>query len=157
MSAFVCTQKHFKDVRTSLEHNWSKYRDQSGIFNRMIWPNDIDHVYDTINKAVTYWQRLQVETVGYKYAHGDTDKAAKEIADKLELTGEFEPGRKLDRVQLYKALQCISYQIETEHLPRKLTSEEKLYLQLLETIINDLPADIVRDTEDYKEMAWSID
>jgi len=156
MSAFENSKRHFETVRTSLEHNWSLYRDQQGIFNRLIWPNHIDNVYNEIEKIVGIWQRLQMETVNNKYSHIEPKRTAEDLKKYLELSGNYKAGDKLNRTQLYKALECIFYQIELEQLNRELKDHEAEAMDKLETLLQELPRDILRDTEEYNQAEWAI-
>ena len=65
----------------------------------------------------------------------------------------------LTSIQLYSALNCVTYQIETDHLEelRPLTPNEQNVIVFLELFKADLLEHIVRNTQEYKDSKWTID
>jgi Tfp pilus assembly PilM family ATPase len=60
-------------------------------------------------------------------------------------------------VEAYKALQCINYQLEIEHLKelRHLTAQEELAMELLHEITGEIAMKIIRSLPEYEKVQYS--
>lgn len=121
-------------------------------FSIEVFENEISGIVDTL-------RILQATCVTLQYKHHYQGTLDKEIQEQKDTLLTFKGGGvHLDKVGLYKALQCISYQIETKHLKdlRGLTGEEQNAMIFLTAMENDLAADIVRDLPAYESAKWEI-
>lgn len=165
MSSFICDPKHFNNVEVTLkEMFWDR---------DFYFPYSIADIYpwikrgyfgeqDYYNKEVTEImdtvRELTVLCVCLQYKHNFPGTLDKEIQDQHLILTDKKGGQKLSRMGLLKALQCLSYQIETKHLKelRTLTPAEENALFFIEEVITSIMYDIICKSDEYNREIWSI-
>lgn len=118
-----------------------------------------DAVDNTIKSIIDSLRRLNVLCVTLQYKHHYKGYLDKEIEEQTSLLLEDKNGgESLTKIQLLKALQCLFYQIETEHLKelRSLTEKETNALFFVRTMINELALDIVNSLPEYDNAKWGL-
>ena len=82
----------------------------------------------------------------------------KEIQVQREIVHKRKGFKELDIYGLYKALNCVQYQIEIEHLEELggVTEEHKKALKFLEILQNWLAHHIAHKSERYDQNEWEI-
>lgn len=166
MSSFINTSKHFASIQKSIMFLWNQ---KEKIFNyeiaqivpefsimkgfkRSIVEEKFTEILNTIID-------LQVTCVFLQYKHhyiGTLDQRIQET--KQEIKENLQLGTLLSKPALFKAIQGVFYQIETEYLTdlRPLSQEEKTALKFLKLLEKRLAYDIASNTDDYVKAQWSI-
>jgi hypothetical protein len=142
MSSFICSNAHFNSIEKAINKR------------RLNNPMDCLNTFDSYNDAgvtqiVDTWFNLNCEAVSLQYG----DELVK--TNRVRTT----PIKELSDVGLYKALCCLHYQIELEHIlaVRSLTEFETKAYELMEKATNEISGNIVYKHPEYRDSAWSID
>lgn len=173
MSSFICSPKHFSSIEKTVKSLFqSSYRgsDIRSIylyFCKDIVPELYNHSdgFDQ-NKAMSKisdmcdkLRELNVLCCTYQYKEHYKDTIDKEISEQMAIVNEEIMGNNLSKVVLFKALNCLFYQIELEHLEevRPLTKEEKQAYDFFQVFTSKLAENIVSNMPEYDAAAWGID
>jgi FtsZ-binding cell division protein ZapB len=168
MSSFLCSPKHFNSVEQSI--NQLTYSSNNGFYFpysiRNIYPkiyNKRDHSFDAIEAEVKTVmdtiRELSAVCVTLQYKHHYKGVLDTEIKEETEyLLNNRKEHDLLSPVALYKAICCISYQIEIEHLKelRELTQAEQNAIIFIKEMEDALCAHIVSKLPEYDTAKWSI-
>ncbi len=170
MSSYVCEPKHFNSIQGGI-YTLLNY---TGV-HRLHFPYELrkifPHQYSNDNKYIERRQEIKnvVDTLAKinvltvclqykdKYIEGTLDAAIKEDTEQvLNRDGAY---KSLTPAGLFKAIQCLDYQIEIEHLTniRELTETEINALAWLKAMRNKVAEYIVINTPDYEKADWGID
>jgi hypothetical protein len=158
MSSFICSELHFNSVEYYIAQrqlgNDPIYclRKLAKTANKWTTSEEIAGFVDALRE-------INVLCTTLKYKHHYEGKLDTEIeGQKKTLFNNKATRLQLNEFGLYKALQCINYQIEIFHLTeiRALTATEELAMQLLGEISNEIAAKIIRKLPEYTAAAWSI-
>ena len=123
-----------------------------------------NNLHETTEKQITEivneLRKLNVICVSLQYKHHFEGKLNEEIKEQEEIAFDRSEGYKeLSLHGLYNALNCLSYQIELEHLEEltgKKEKEQKAY-RFLQIMIDFLAHYLVRKLPEDKTNRWSID
>jgi len=163
MSSFIPSAKHFKSIEaTFIDLNWNDNfyypYDLKEDFPNLYSKNSAKQMHNSIKDVVGVLAEITALCVCLQYRHeheGTLDKAIEDntIAAKAEVKGYI-----LTKTELYKALSCVKYQIELEHLKdlRSLTEREEKAMKFLRVMIFHLAEDIVSGTALYDAARWEI-
>ena len=113
---------------------------------------------EEIEEFVNVLSELQIICVCLQYRKNTQGGLDKEIQQQSEFVKQKTSLERMNEAGAYKALSCIRYQIETEHLQelRDLTLEEEKAMKVLTDIIHELAAMIVQELPEYKQASYSI-
>lgn len=166
MSSFINTPEHFNSIERKLHYMamgrnfyvpYSLKKIAPKFYDRQHY--NTDEVLEEITDFIDTMRELNVICVNLQYRHNKIGALDSEISNgiayvKTKNTNTAE----LSEIGLYKALQCMTYQIETEHLRelRSLTQTEENALYFFEEIKKALAFDIVSNLPEYNNAAWSI-
>jgi hypothetical protein len=165
MSSFICSSKHFNSIQKTLEFfthgkNYSFPYELKTVCPKMY---DNKHystelIEQEVREIVNALRELNVYCVLLQYKHHYEGRLNNEVQDQLEIIRDSEGGNILSLVELFKALTCVRYQIELEHLKelRELASLENRAMSFLNIMINDLACEIVRELPAYDDASWEI-
>lgn len=166
MSSFINNSKHFACTRETINYLYSKremvfeydtaqivpeFTHRKG-FARNIVEAKITEIMHTIID-------LQVTCVFLQYKHHYVGTLDQDIRNtKVEIKACLNTGKILTKVELFKAIQSMFYQIETEHLTdlRPLFQKEETVLKFFEVLENALAHNIVTHTEEYEKAEWNL-
>lgn len=155
MSCFINSPIHFANVRKSLE----------SLQTRQLYSNDINNLFPGIKdpeKVETITENiikimigLQIESV-YIYSSEHLTNEKKNLLQE-GTAAAMRNGNKLTNIELYKALQCIRYQIEDNEIIRlrELTEQEKKVLSFIDQFLNILAVQIISELPVYNTAAWA--
>lgn len=167
MSSFIPSAKHFNSIERTvifLTQNSNFYFPYSfkdkfpKIYNGRHFSQDL--IDKEVISIIDTLRELTPLCVTLQYRHHYEGKLDKEIIEQTEiLKHDKKGGEPLTKIGLFKALQCLSYQIETDHLKqlRNLTTEEENALFFIDELKNTLAVDIVSSLPDYEAQKWEID
>lgn len=165
MSSFICSPEHFNSIEQSI--NMLCYG------NKFYFPYAVKEQYPVIYDRLHYSaEKIEAVTKGIfdtlralnatcvvlQYKH-NSDNPQAEIEEQIKsLLNNRTSYKVLNNVALFKALQCLTYQIETEHLTklRPLTEAEINALMFCKEMETALAFDIVNGLEEYQKADWSI-
>jgi len=119
----------------------------------------MDTIDECIESIVDTLRQLTAICVTLQYAHHYDGKLDEQIkAETDELMEHKKESRDLTKLGLLKAMQCINYQIEVEHLTelRQLTQAEQNALKFLRLMTDDITSDIVHNLPEYKTEKYSL-
>lgn len=167
MSSFIPSANHFNSIERTvifLTQNNNFYFPYSfkdkfekiyykGHYSQDLIDKEVISIIDTLRELTPLCVTLQ-------YRHHYEGTVDKEISEQTEILKQTRKGgTPLTKVGLFKALQCLSYQIETEHLTqlRSLTTEEENALFFVDELKNALAIDIVSSLPDYEAQKWEIE
>lgn len=167
MSSFIPSANHFNSIERTvifLTQNKNFYFPYS-------FKNKFKTLYDSrhysqdaidseVISIIDTLRELTPLCVTLQYRNHYEGKLDNEISEQTEILKQTRKGgTSLTKVGLFKALQCLSYQIETEHLTqlRSLTTEEENALFFVEEMKSNLAIDIVSSLPDYEAQKWEID
>lgn len=167
MSSFICSSKQFNSCEKTLhsmligsDFHWPYEITQT--FKEL--DNQNHHTPETQEKKVTEIfdtiRELSALCVCLQYAHHTEGDLDQEIKTQTMILKQYKRQyTDFTKVELYKSLCCIRYQIETEHLEnlRKLTPEETNAMLFLNEMINHLAHELVKGLTSYQMAKWSID
>lgn len=169
MSSFTNSPQHFDDAQCSIAYliaydteyhlpykikqTYPRLHVTQGGWSTEQVEEIISSIFDTIAE-------LQVVCVNLQYRHhneGKVDQSIKHELEHIRQNKKIIATRRLSIIELYKSLQCINYQIETEHLTsiRELTVEEQNAMTFLSVMIDDLAHHIVNGLDEYQSAKWS--
>lgn len=166
MSSFINDSKHFASIKKSIMFLLTKkdklfqyevdrivpeFSTRSGL-NMYMVEEKLTEIIDTIID-------LQVTCVFLQYKdhyEGTLDQDIRET--KQQIKTNLNSGDLLNKPALFKAIQCIFYQTETEFLTdlRPLSQEEKKALNFLKLLEKRLAYAIAEDTDFYQRAPWAI-
>lgn len=168
MSSFICSSEHFNSCQAAVaELAISRDGIQS-----MVWemrdrfpaisgrrPDQERAIKAEVENVFDNLRQLSVLCVSLQYKHhyeGTLDREIQECTD--DLMKNRQKRKPLTKIGLIKALQCISYQIEIQHLKelRELTADERRALDFLDIFVPNLALDIIQRGEQYDREAWEI-
>ena len=167
MSSFINTPEHFNSIERKLHFMamtnnfyvpYSLKTISPKFYDRQHY--NTDDVLQEISEFMDTMRELNVICVTLQYRdhyQGILDKEIKEQTEiiKTKNTSTAE----LTEIGLYKAIQCMTYQIETKHLKelRQLTVQEENAIIFFEEIKHALAVDIISELPEYNNAKWSID
>lgn len=160
MSSFINSPKHFRSVEDylcmqAMNNRIYSLRQLTTVKNGLYGFPRSEEIEDFINTL----SELQVVCVCLQYRRHKSGGLDKEIQVNKEFVKIKTSLERLTEAGAYKALSCIRYQIEVEHLKelRELTPEEAKAMKVLTDIIHELAEMIVHETADYKKATYSIE
>jgi hypothetical protein len=166
MSSFICSPKHFNSIEKSVIY----LTQDSNFYFPYSFKNTFPELYDKrhysqdkidlkVKQTIDTLRELNVLCVSLQYKHHYPGTLDKEIAEQLEVAKMKDAGQSLTNISLLKQLQCLNYQIETEHLKelRSLTPDEENAMFFIEELKNALAMDIINKLPDYDKSPWGID
>lgn len=161
MSSFINTKNHYGSIYKSLLKMYNAPDRCKIITSRLekslsSFGNDYYERVLSITKTII---ELQVTCVTLQYKHRYPGEEANKIMYSLNDLSSFEDkGKSLEYPALIKAIQCMMYQIETEHLKavRKMTKEEALALKFFRDLEVSLLSYCMDNTKEYGQAHWSI-
>lgn len=164
MSSFICDPKHFNSIEKTVQYLalGSEFHFPYALKN--IYPElynkstGVDIQADKVSEIVDTLRSLNVLCVSLQYKHNFTGVLDAEIAEQMEIVQDKPEGVQLSTIGLYKAIQCVNYQIETEHLKelRELTEDEQNAMIFLKAMDNHLAYLIVMALPEYDTAKWEI-
>lgn len=161
MSSFINTKNHFGSIYKSLlklKNNPCKHRVVTNKLERCLEPFGKNYDERVLNITQTIME-LQVTCVILQYEHRYSGKEKERILCSINDLSSFEDkGECLEYAALIKAIQCMLYQIETEHLKplRKMTKNEALALRFFKGIEFSLLSYCMDNTVEYTSACWCI-
>jgi hypothetical protein len=158
MSSFICSPKHFNSIEFYLKQK-QEGNDQLYCLRELAKTKNKWATGEEIKAFVDILRELNVLCCSLQYKHhfeGKLDQEIQEQRDTL-LTNKKTVAHLTD-IGAYKALQCLSYQIELKHLKdlRALTTQEELAMKLLEEATNEIASQIVRNLPGYDTANWGL-
>lgn len=156
MSCFINSSIHFANVRKSLESFQTRQlynNDINNLFPGIKDPEKVESITEIIIKIMI---GLQIESV-YIYSSEQLTKEKKNLLQEGTAAAAMRNGKKLTNIELYKALQCIRYQIEDNEIIRyrDLTEQEKKVLSFIDQFLNILAVQIISELPEYNTAAWA--
>lgn len=166
MSSFIPSSKHFNSIEKSVI-----YLTQN---NNFYFPYSFKNVFPILYDKRKYTQdaidsvvvgiidtlrELTSLCVSLQYKHHYEGTLDNEIQEQTQiLIKEKKQFTQLNNIALYKALSCLSYQIETEHLSdlRKLTQDEENAMFFIKEMKAVLCENIVSSLPNYEAAKWEI-
>lgn len=121
---------------------------------------EIETVEKTVSEIMDEIRKLSVLCYHLQYKKDYPGTLDQEIQEWNEiLFNDKNNILKLSDIELYAALNSVSYQIEIDHLEelRQLTPKEQNALVFLELFKSDLLEHIVSHTQEYKDAKWCIE
>jgi len=166
MSSFIHTDCHFNSVERAIQHMlvgrqasliaWDLIK-QNPKLNAS--HNGIDAVWEHVSVLMDEVRKLSALCVSLQYKHHHEGVLDSEIEEQTSyLLSHKSTIVSLSLFELYKAIQSILYQIETEHLKqlRDLTALEKESLDMLNILKVEMPMYLIDQLEEYQNARWSI-
>ena len=166
MSSFIPSSKHFNSIEQSLisltmsSEFYFPYSFKSRfpkLYNKRNYTQDC--IDAEVRQIVDTLRELTAICVSLQYKHHYTGTLNSEIQGQIEILNHDKKSyNSLTKIGLYKALSCVGYQIEAEHLKelRDLTTEEENALFFVNEMQNTLSMDIVRNLPSYDSEMWNI-
>ncbi|MGB4776467.1 MAG: hypothetical protein WBP45_14920 [Daejeonella sp.] len=166
MSPHICNAKHFNSIELAI--------------NYLAQDNQFSFPYSFKDKFPELYNHTKISTEGIEHCVStliDTLRSLNVLCTMLRDKNDYEgildneieeqmeilmldkrSSKNLTRFGLYKALQCLNYQIEINHLKelRNLSNEEESALFFLEEMINHLAHTIIRELPEYHLEDWRI-
>jgi hypothetical protein len=167
MSSFICSPKHFSSVENSIKHlaygnnfqfPYSFKEKFPELYERKHYC--LNQIEDCISEIMDTLRGLTAICVSLQYRKEYAGKLDDEIAEQTNYLIENKwDWTTLSSVELLKAIECLAYQIETNHLKelRNLTEQEENALFFLKEMKISLAFVIVHETPSYKSAKWSIE
>jgi hypothetical protein len=168
MSSNIESSKHFNSIESKLidifitktgsklpSFPYALKKDFPWLYNG----SDAFNAKREILNVIDDLRKINVLAVMLQYKHHYEGKLDEKIKSQTEILFADKTSKKdLSMVGLFKALDCLSYQIEQEHIEelRHLTIDEQKALNFLEVITNTISHNICRNIED-KTNNWSIE
>lgn len=166
MSSFICSPKHFNSIEKSVIY----LTQDRNFYFPYAFKNTFPELYNTgfytqdkidakVKSIIDTLRELNVLCVSLQYKSHYPGTLDKEIAEQLEVVKMKDAGQSLTKLSLLKQLQCLDYQIETEHLKelRSLTPDEENAMYFIKELENALAMDIIHKLPDYDKLSWGID
>lgn len=139
MSSFICSTKHFNTVEKNLIDLCN---------DRTLY-----HYPTQINKMMQAMRQITVKSYFNQYANHYPNIEAEIKAANYEL-GKITKVNKLPLIAIFKALNCINYQIETPN--EEMTPDELKQFLLFEEISAAIAKKIVQNLDAYDMPQWEI-
>jgi hypothetical protein len=171
MSSFICEPIHFNSVQRKVSEiflskkNDGRQYDLFDInfakksFEDLYYEKDTIIVANLIGEIFDTLRNISVLTVNYQYGKHNPETIHEDIkTDLLILMGEKHTSVPLTDVEVYKAIQCLFYQIEIEHLVaiRPLNDFEKNSMKFLKDFNEKMGKFIINNLPNYQNAKWSI-
>jgi len=163
MSSFICNSKQFNSIEKAVTYLalgtdfYFPYSFKS-VFPELYEKRKtgIDTAANKVTEIIDTIRQLNVLCVSLQYAHHYEGVLDNEIKEQTEIVMQRLECRALTSVELYKQLNCVSYQIEIEHLKelRDLTQDEENAMFFLREIQNSLASHIVHKSPAYDKAEW---
>lgn len=166
MSSFINSAEHFNSVENALAELTYKQGFYVPYSLKQIAPKfyakqhySFETVRDEIKGIIDTLKELQVVCVTLQYKHHYEGVLDKEIETQMNLVKIKSNIEGLSLCGIVKALNCIDYQIEVEHLKelRELTNEEQNALTFVREMVNALNMHIVSDLPEYESAKYCIE
>lgn len=166
MSSFICSPKHFNSVEKAIQGVCRNQRFHFDHEIRKMYPylsgdiSMIDAMDDTVSGIMDEIRKLSVLCVCLQYRHHYEGTLNIEIEQQTGiLINDKANYKKLGDIELYIAVQCIDYQIETEHLTdiRPLSPNEEMAYRFLRVFECNLAKYIVSRLPEYEKAGWAIE
>lgn len=165
MSSFICDPKHFNSVEQSLNKLFC-YNDRFKYVYELkkdfpvLYQNPkqlIETIEGQIKAIIDELRYLNIVCVTLQY-RSHFDNLDTEIARQKEIMSSSNDYQELDIMGIYKALNCISYQIETEHLNELggLNDKQLKAYKFLLTMEDVLAHHLIRSSKTYDSYKWEI-
>lgn len=168
MSSFLCTANHFNSVELAIQYYIQKDMFMCPYAFKEVFPEfyykrnaSTDKICDSVQNIMNTIRKLSVTCVNLQYQHHLEEGKSVDIKIKKEiqylLKNRNETVR-LNPTALLKALQCLQYQIEIEHLTalRPITKEEENALMFIKEMSNQIAYDVATGTKEYEAAQWCI-
>lgn len=166
MSSYINSAKHFNSIEQKLHgllnrdfRGWHTLKDIApNIYKH--WTNNCLGESDEkeITAIIDTLREIQVLCVTLQYKHHYEGKVDAQMeAERVSVKTKTETVN-LSLHGLYNALECVSYQIEIQHLKelRELTIEEENALKFVELITGAIAIQLVYELPDDKTCTWSL-
>jgi hypothetical protein len=167
MSSYVCSAKHFNSVENALQillasktNGFSAPAAFREKFPSVYYKSDFDAIDKTVTVICNELRKLNVLTVTYQYKDHYKGRVNTEIKTATDALLKYRTEKvKLTTLGLYNALNCIEFQIETQHITdfRPLYPEEENALLFLTEMIESIGLYIIRKLPEDKTCRWEID
>ncbi len=167
MSSFIPSEKHFNSCEQAVKNlatgstfyfPYSLKDSAPELVNKRLY--SLDRIEGRISSIFDSLRQLTALCVTLQYRHCYEGKLNREIETQTEiLMSQKKIYISLDKLALYKALNCIVYQIETRHLKdlRGLTTQEENALLFINEMIICLAKDVISNLPEYNDNSWSIE
>jgi hypothetical protein len=164
MSSFICEPKQFNSIEIAVRNLalgdsfYFPYSFKDRLPELYKRSTGIDIKADKVRDIIDTLRRINVLCVSLQYAHHYEGVLDKEIEDQTKMIMNRKEFQHLTKVELYKSLSCVNYQIELEHLKelRQLTEDEETAMFFLREFTDCLAHDIVSNLQEYETAKWSI-
>lgn len=166
MSSFICSPETFNSVENQIPEILRKDMFNTGVF-RDVMPELYRYSDFTdkqrkqkISELMDALRELNAVCVSLQYRHHYEGKLDNEIQTQTAiLLQNKRKCRHLNVYGVYKQLQCITYQIEPEHLTnlRDLTEIEAQALEFAKIMKTQIAHYIIQGLEAYDSEPWGID
>jgi hypothetical protein len=162
MSSIILSAKHFNSVEKSLQtlmmtdfHVPYELKHFDILYSRRIAGTDA--IYDEVTRIMNIIRNLSCECVVMQYKHHYKVPARQVKLEQADLLKHPDQFVRLNFTALYKAVECVNYQIELKQLKREVTQEEKDAVLFLRELAIALAKEIVRVTPEYDAAQWWIE
>lgn len=170
MSSFICSSNHFNSVESKLCEIWENkfFRNQETLYFETSFTKayayelyqiaDRERAINTIKRYMNAIRELSVICVSLQYRHHHDGNLDEYITANIKELKTCKAKTKLSYIELYKAIQCILYQIETYHLTsiRALTEDEENALKFFKGLQTEVPQFLISTSKTYNECQWAI-
>lgn len=156
MSSQTNDSRHFNSVERALQQDATSNRQYCCQPLRNALREARKETDDEKNQFVTeFIDTLRQLQPRFVFAQYDMGSPESEILYLMTNKQDFTP---LTNMGLYKALECIDYQMEMEYIggPDKLSPKEAEALRLLKECINEMAKHICRGLHAYEREEWTI-
>jgi hypothetical protein len=160
MSSYIPSPKHFNSVQKALVDLFTGHDFEGPYALREKLPRLFvtGTVEAEVEKVVDDLRKLNVLCVTLQYAHHYEGHVNEEIKEETSHLMDNKNNYKYLSVHgLYNALNCISYQIEVEHLTEPLTGDEQNAMFFLAKMRESLAYHLVRKMPEDKTCRWEVE
>lgn len=166
MSSYVCSPEHFNSIAKAAEsaliweqnfHFWNIELIEA--YPELKRPREFKKATKTfVEKMVDTLRDINALCVSLQYKHHYVGKLDEEIESQKQYTRSSNKSKHLTKHGLFKALQCLDYQIEIVHLEelRELTDDEKNAMLFLDKFKDAMAHHIVSYSSEYDQAAWEV-
>lgn len=161
MSSFINTRNHFGSIYKSLlklKNAPEKGRILTTRMREALSGFGYEYDYGVLRITIVIMQ-LQVECVTRQYQHHHSGNVEDSVISTMDSLMSFKDcGGPLEYPALIKAIQCMMYQIEPEHLKgvRKLSVKEAIALKFFRDLEHSLLVFCMDNTTEYQSANWCI-
>jgi hypothetical protein len=166
MSSFICTSKHFTSIEKKMHQLINKDDYYTPYELREVCPKNYDkrnNLIETmeaeISKHIDTLRTLNAVCVILQYKHHYKGTVNAQISSEVNEVHRKSQPVELTTMGVYKALKCVIYQIELNHLEelRELRTEEKNAMKYIKETISFLATYILTNSEEWEKAAYTID